>query len=85
MFVVTNNIFYIDFLLETSNLEMAGLVLELLDFVLLYNYFIFKYKFYLQKRGTVMGATYAPLYTNLCIGFWEKLMNCLSGIYMNHL
>ncbi|CAJ0934161.1 unnamed protein product [Ranitomeya imitator] len=51
---------------------MCDLVLELLGFVLTHNFFVFKDIFYLQKRGTAMGAACAPSYANLFLGAWER-------------
>ncbi|XP_073399270.1 uncharacterized protein [Dendrobates tinctorius] len=60
--------------LGTSDLDgpLCGLILELVDFILTHNFFVFKDQFYLQKRGTAMGAACAPSYANLFLGAWER-------------
>ncbi|CAJ0959157.1 unnamed protein product [Ranitomeya imitator] len=42
-------------------------LLELLDFVLQRNYFLFGGKYYHQLRGTAMGSPCAPTYANLLL------------------
>ncbi|XP_077136883.1 uncharacterized protein LOC143793776 [Ranitomeya variabilis] len=44
----------------------------LCDLVLTHNFFVFKDQFYLQKRGTAMGAACSPSYANLFLGSWER-------------
>ncbi|XP_056408621.1 uncharacterized protein LOC130313384 isoform X2 [Hyla sarda] len=57
--------------------DTCQLILELLEFVLTHNFFTFKNQFYLQKRGTAMGAACAPSYANLFLGYWERgLFQC---------
>ncbi|XP_073408530.1 uncharacterized protein [Dendrobates tinctorius] len=51
---------------------MCGLLLELLQFVLTHNFFVFKDQFYRQRCGTAMGAACAPSYANLFLGAWER-------------
>ncbi|XP_073419118.1 uncharacterized protein [Dendrobates tinctorius] len=60
--------------LGASDLDgpLCELVLELVDFILTHNFFVFKDQFYLQKRGTAMGVTCAPSYANLFLGAWER-------------
>ncbi|CAJ0967399.1 unnamed protein product [Ranitomeya imitator] len=62
------------FYLESSNLDpdLRELVLELLEFILTHNFFVFKDRFFLQRQGTAMGAACAPSYANLFLGFWER-------------
>ncbi|KAM4015995.1 uncharacterized protein ACNLHF_002507 [Anomaloglossus baeobatrachus] len=62
------------FFLSMSNwdTDMQTLILELLEFILTHNYFLFKDWFFLQKRGTAMGAACAPSYANLFLGLWER-------------
>ncbi|CAJ0967227.1 unnamed protein product [Ranitomeya imitator] len=49
-------------------------LLELLDFVLQRNYFLFGGKYYHQLRGTAMGSPCAPTYANLLLGWWEDTL-----------
>ncbi|XP_075442459.1 uncharacterized protein LOC142487291 [Ascaphus truei] len=62
------------FYLSMQNVSagLMDLVLKLLRFILTHNYFIFRNRYYLQKRGTAMGATCAPSYANLFLGWWER-------------
>lgn len=46
-------------------------ILQLLGFLLSYNYFIFNGKFYQQKCGTAMGTACALNYANLFLRWWE--------------
>lgn len=47
-------------------------LIDLLDYVLQHNYFIFDGGFYRQVSGTAMGARCAPSYANLFFGWWEE-------------
>lgn len=47
-------------------------VLELMEYVLTRNYFLFNGKFFHQLRGTAMGSPCAPTYANLLLGWWEN-------------
>ncbi|XP_077123750.1 uncharacterized protein LOC143781122 [Ranitomeya variabilis] len=62
--------------LRESNLEplLIDLILTLLEFVLEHNVFLFGKDIYLQRQGTAMGATCAPSYANLFMGYWERLI-----------
>lgn len=48
------------------------LLMELTEFILKSNYFMFNNKFYLQTQGTSMGSPFAPNYANLYMGLWEE-------------
>ncbi|XP_056380387.1 uncharacterized protein LOC130275860 [Hyla sarda] len=47
-------------------------VIQLLEFLLTHNYFIFDSRYYHQLRGTAMGSPVAPSYANLTLGWWES-------------
>uniref|UniRef100_A0A8C5P7I8 Reverse transcriptase domain-containing protein n=1 Tax=Leptobrachium leishanense TaxID=445787 RepID=A0A8C5P7I8_9ANUR len=49
-------------------------VLQLLQFVLTHNFFLFDHKFYRQITGTAMGTSMAPSYANLHLGWWEQFV-----------
>ncbi|CAJ0936767.1 unnamed protein product [Ranitomeya imitator] len=51
---------------------LCELILELVEYILTHNLFVFKDNFNLQKRGTAMGAACAPSYANLFLGAWER-------------
>ena len=66
-------------------------IMELLSYVLKNNYFKFDIWLFLQLIGTVMGATFAPPYACLTIGYLEEtklfpiiLPQHLSPIYCKH-
>lgn len=45
---------------------------DMAKLVLTKNYFLFNNDYFLQVRGTAMGATFAPDYANLFMGFLER-------------
>lgn len=47
------------------NSRECNFILTLLELVLTNNYFQFQEQFYLQLRGTTMGANMAPTYANI--------------------
>ncbi|CAJ0946822.1 unnamed protein product [Ranitomeya imitator] len=59
--------------LSCRNLDglLIEFLMELLEYALFHNYFVFKDRYYLQKRGVAMGAAFAPSYANLFMGSWE--------------
>ncbi|CAJ0952199.1 unnamed protein product [Ranitomeya imitator] len=69
-------------LLQTSNLgdNSTQLCLDLLSIVLRENYFLFGDQFYLQTRGTAMGANMSPAYANIYMDNFEQ-----SYVYTNAL
>ncbi|KAM4050243.1 uncharacterized protein ACNLHF_014747 isoform 1-T1 [Anomaloglossus baeobatrachus] len=64
----------VEYFLSMSNWAppLQQLILELLEFILTHNVFTFGERFYLQRRGTAMGAACAPSYANLFLGYWER-------------
>lgn len=46
-------------------------LLSLTKWTLHNNVFIFQNSFYRQRKGTAMGACFAPNYANLFLGYWE--------------
>ncbi|KAM4038422.1 uncharacterized protein ACNLHF_016745 [Anomaloglossus baeobatrachus] len=64
----------VEYFLGMSNWAppLQHLILELLEFVLTHNAFTFGERFFLQRRGTAMGAACAPSYANLFLGYWER-------------
>uniref|UniRef100_A0A803J6K6 GIY-YIG domain-containing protein n=1 Tax=Xenopus tropicalis TaxID=8364 RepID=A0A803J6K6_XENTR len=51
----------------------SDFILQAVDFLLRSNYFLFDGKFYLQRCGAAMGASFAPTYANLFMGWFERL------------
>uniref|UniRef100_A0A803JUF4 Reverse transcriptase domain-containing protein n=1 Tax=Xenopus tropicalis TaxID=8364 RepID=A0A803JUF4_XENTR len=51
----------------------SDFILQAVDFLLKSNYFLFDGKFYLQRCGAAMGASFAPTYANLFMGWFERL------------
>ncbi|KAM4771055.1 CD109 antigen-like [Rhinophrynus dorsalis] len=47
-------------------------LLDCVKYLLHHNFFTFDGMFFLQKRGTSMGARFAPSYANLVMGWWER-------------
>ncbi|XP_077123749.1 uncharacterized protein LOC143781120 [Ranitomeya variabilis] len=71
------------FFLNMANLDtdLGSFILELLQFSLTHNFFVFKDHYFLQLQGTAMGATCAPSYANLFLGLWEReVVNNTEGI-----
>ncbi|XP_071999452.1 uncharacterized protein [Engystomops pustulosus] len=58
--------------MENVTQEFSSFILQLLEFVLFHNFFVFGGSFYLQLQGTAMGASCAPSYANLFLGLWER-------------
>uniref|UniRef100_A0A803JPC3 Helix-turn-helix domain-containing protein n=1 Tax=Xenopus tropicalis TaxID=8364 RepID=A0A803JPC3_XENTR len=58
---------------ETFSTTQIGFIMQSVDFLLHTNYFLFNGSFYLQRRGAAMGASFAPTYANLFMGWWERL------------
>lgn len=54
-----------------ANPRQVAFILEATRFCLHHNYFQFEEDFYLQVKGTAMGANFAPSYANLAMGYWE--------------
>ncbi|OCT76049.1 hypothetical protein XELAEV_18031237mg [Xenopus laevis] len=49
-------------------IDYRTFLIDLLQFFLTHNYFVFNDKYYLQVQGTAMGVTYA----NVFLGWWEQ-------------
>lgn len=47
-------------------------LVQSVEFCWKHNYFTFCEQFYLQCRGMVMGANFAPVYAKLTMGHWEE-------------
>lgn len=53
-------------------LPSTNCIVDLAELALPSNYFLFRGDFFLQTKGTAMGSTMAPNYTNLYLGMFEK-------------
>lgn len=62
------------FLTRESNINsrQAKFLVDSTEFCLKHNYFTFLDRFYLQLRGTAMGANFSPVYANLTMDCWEE-------------
>uniref|UniRef100_A0A803JG97 Reverse transcriptase domain-containing protein n=1 Tax=Xenopus tropicalis TaxID=8364 RepID=A0A803JG97_XENTR len=52
--------------------EVKEFIVEAIWYLLTHNYFMFGGVYYLQERGTTMGAQFAPTYANLYMGWLEE-------------
>lgn len=52
--------------------EHIEMTLELLQYILEHNLFLFKDRIYRQKRDTAMGTACAATYANLFLRWWER-------------
>lgn len=59
----------------------SNMLLELAEFCLRNNIFLFDGVYYRQIAGTVMGTCFAPSYANLFVGWWEERLprSCTIG------
>ncbi len=48
------------------------IILQLMEWTLKNNVFLFQDVFYKQMKGTAMGACFSPNYANLFLGLWEE-------------
>lgn len=55
-----------------SSCKYNEFVLELLNYILRHNVFLFDSSHYLQVQGVAMGAKCAPSYANMYLNGWEK-------------
>lgn len=67
------------------NSRQAKFLVDGTEFCLTHNYFTFLDQFYLQRKGTAMGANFAPGYANLTMGHWEDLNIWSNNPYARHL
>ncbi|CAJ0965326.1 unnamed protein product [Ranitomeya imitator] len=58
-------------------------IIDLLDFALRHNFFLFDRVFYLQTSGVAMGARCAPSFANLFLEWWESTFVFVSDIFKN--
>ena len=81
----------LSFFLEKRQPDMlppAVFISLLTEWTLNNNVFLFQNQFYKQKKGTAMGACFAPNYANLFMGFGEeKFVYSSLNVYRdkNHL
>ena len=55
-------------------LEHSNMLLDMLDFCLKHNAFVFDDAFCWQQQGTAMGTAFAPTYAKLMMGWWEEVL-----------
>lgn len=49
--------------------QQIHFLVNLVQLILTHNYFIFLDSFFLQIRGTAMGASFAPIFAKLFMGY----------------
>lgn len=59
------------------------MLMEMLNYCLTHNIFLFKGELFLQKQGTAMGTSFAPTYANLFMAVWEA--NVLKSRYKSNI
>ncbi|CAJ0929934.1 unnamed protein product [Ranitomeya imitator] len=64
-------LFFLD-LQQNSDRLHDSFIVDLLDFILKHNFFLFDRTFFLQVSGVAMGARCAPALANLFLGWWES-------------
>lgn len=57
---------------RTSEQPSTAFLLDLTKWILHHNVFLFNNCYFLQLRGTSMGASFAPQYACLFMGWWEE-------------
>lgn len=67
------------------NSRQVHFLVDSVRFSLTYNYFTFLDQFYLQLRGTAIGANFAPAYANLAMGYWEGEHIWANNPFARHL
>lgn len=68
-----------------TNSDQATFIVEGTNFCLRHNYFTFLEEFYLQLKGTAMGANFAPGYANLTMGYWEDKYIWADNPFARHI
>lgn len=57
---------------QPEQMPPATFILQLAEWTLKNNVFLFQNQFYKQTKGTAMGACFAPNYSNQFMGLWEE-------------
>ncbi|CAJ0966974.1 unnamed protein product [Ranitomeya imitator] len=76
--------FFLDRLNGTNRLHDSFIV-DLLNFVLHHNYFLFDRTYHKQVSGVAMGARCAPAYANIFLGWWEETLFFCSQMFRDHI
>lgn len=53
------------------DLELKGFLIEVTEYLLTHNFFMFNHTHYLQITGASMGAKFSPSIANVYMGWWE--------------
>ncbi|CAJ0961852.1 unnamed protein product [Ranitomeya imitator] len=70
---ITATLYFLDQLGHSDRMH-DSLVVDLLEFIMRHNFFLFDRTYYLQVSGVAMGARCAPAVANLFLGWWEATM-----------
>ncbi|CAJ0937732.1 unnamed protein product [Ranitomeya imitator] len=66
---------------QNSDRLHDSFIVDLLDFILRHNFFLFDRNFFLQVSGVAMGARCAPALANLFLGWWESTVVYKSVLF----
>lgn len=65
--------------------QQITFLINLVRFILTHNYFMFLEKYFSQTCGTAIGASLAPSFANLFMGYWESHFIWTNNPYSEHL
>ncbi|CAJ0965210.1 unnamed protein product, partial [Ranitomeya imitator] len=76
-------LYFLDLIPDSDRMH-DSLIVDLLDFILKHNYFVFDRTFFLQVSGVAMGARCAPALANLFLGWWEATVVYPMALFKTH-
>lgn len=65
--------------------HQISFLVELACFSLIHNFFLFQNQFYLQMLGTTMGASFAPCFANIFMGFLKNMAIWHENPFSQHI
>ncbi len=69
----------------TKGHPLQSILLEGLSIIFFNNYFTFKHRIFLQRRGVAMGTPVAPTVANLYLLFYEKTLLASSSLWTRNI